>query len=24
LILHALEAEPIGEDLLVSAYINEP
>jgi diaminohydroxyphosphoribosylaminopyrimidine deaminase/5-amino-6-(5-phosphoribosylamino)uracil reductase len=24
LVLHALEAEPIGEDLLVSAYINEP
>jgi diaminohydroxyphosphoribosylaminopyrimidine deaminase/5-amino-6-(5-phosphoribosylamino)uracil reductase len=22
--LHALETEPIGEDLLVSAYINEP
>jgi diaminohydroxyphosphoribosylaminopyrimidine deaminase/5-amino-6-(5-phosphoribosylamino)uracil reductase len=22
--LHALEAEPIGEDLLMSAYINEP
>jgi diaminohydroxyphosphoribosylaminopyrimidine deaminase / 5-amino-6-(5-phosphoribosylamino)uracil reductase len=24
LALHGLEAEPIGEDLLVSAYINEP
>jgi diaminohydroxyphosphoribosylaminopyrimidine deaminase/5-amino-6-(5-phosphoribosylamino)uracil reductase len=24
LTLHALEAEPIGEDLFVSAYINEP